>query len=194
MITVSGDSLDQAILDLRGRLNSPDLVTQIGRGLSDQLKESFTDSGLISRSGATLRALSFVGEPQRIGNAWTIGVGSREDLGEENQPAPTGTLRAFFGDNPELYPTPWKGIPQSYQEKLAQLRRTGLYGGRGATYANYMWVQNAGAPSAYITGRHFIESALAQWRSDVPNIISEWWTSLGRLGRVRRTILGIFGR
>ncbi len=194
MFTTSGDSLDQAILNLKGKLNSPDLVTQMGQSLSEQLKESFTASGLISRSSATLEALSYVGEPQRISNGWTIGVGNRDDLGAEDEPAPRGVLREFFNDNPELRPSPWRGIPESYQEKLASLRRAGMYGGRGPTYANYMWVQDKGSAEAYISGRHFIESGLAMWRSIAPDIISSWWESIGTAGRIRRTILGVFGR
>ena len=46
-----------------------------------------------------------------------------------------------------------------------------MFGGRGADYANYMWIQNYGNRRARITGTHFIERSTQQWRSTVPDTI-----------------------
>jgi hypothetical protein len=180
MFIATGSDLNQRIIDFRAQLNDPSLAVRIANDLANKLQEAFRNTGLISRSGATLQALSYVSNPERISNGWAIGVGRYRDLGDESQPAPMGTLRDFFADNPVLRPTPWRMIPRPYQEKLAQLRRMGLYGGRGATYANYAWVQNAGNSVAYIPARNFMTLGLNTWRSNVPKLIGEWWIRRSR--------------
>jgi hypothetical protein len=191
MPTVISGNLDQVILELRNRLNSPDLAKALGKSLSEHLQDSFSAS-LEERSGNTLRALEYISEPQREGNRWIIGVGKKSDLGTADEPAPVGTLREFFDDFPELRPGPWKSIPESYQDRLAQMRRQGMYGGKGPTYANYAWIQNQGAPTAFINATHFIDTAKQEWQADVPRVIDEWWSSLGLRGKLRATISGIF--
>lgn len=193
-VTTSGTSLTQWIDGLRGKFNSPDLVQSLGNALAEDLVQAFQESGLQSQSGATVRALSYVGEPERSGNAWRIGVGDKDALGNEYDPAPRGTLRQFFNDNPGLKPTPWRAIPPAYKQQLELMRRAGMYGGRGPNYANYMWVQNAGNSAAGISGHGFIEMGLSTWRGQVPDLINEWWQSLGTLGRFKRTVAGVFGR
>ena len=194
-ILITGNRFDQRIEMIQKSLNSPDLVEAIGYNLAAHLAEQYSFSGLEVRSGAALNALTYVGEAERVGgNAWTIGVGNREDLGEEDQPAPEGTLRAFFNDNPEIPPSPWKFIPPDYKMKLEQLRRMGMYGGRGPSYANYIWVQNNGSASAYIDRRQFIDGALMYWRNEAQSIADEWWKSIGFGGRMIRRFAGMLGR
>jgi len=193
-VTVNGAGLDQWIAGIKGRFESPELIQQLGQSLADDLGLAFMASGLTSRSGAGFKAITTVNEPEKTANGWKIGVGDRKALGDENQTAPRGTLRAFFEDNPTIRPSPWRGIPQSYKEKLEAMRRAGMYGGRGPDYANYMWVQNRGSGEAHIAGRHFIETGLNRWRGRVPDIINQWWQGLGRIGRAKETIRGIFRR
>jgi len=193
-VTVSGDNLDQFLEGLESRFNSPEVAMLLAQDLSEKLVESFSSSGLDSRSGATVRALSYVAEPERTGNGWILGVGDRDALGEEDQSAPRGTLRSFFSDHPEIRPSPWAYIPQSYKDVLESMRRAGMYGGRGPDYANYMWVQNAGNAEAGISGKHFIESALSSWESGSDDIVNDWWSSLSTLGKAKRYVKGAFGR
>jgi hypothetical protein len=198
-VTVTGESLTQFISGLKRQFNSPDLIQELGQALSDNLVEAFTASGLNSRSGATVEALSVVGEPQRTGTGWNIGVGNKEALGNENESAPRNTLREFYdsiggGTGQVRKYANWQGLSDSNKALLEQGRRAGLFGGRGPKYANYMWIQNKGNPKAIITGRHFIEQGVASFQSQAPNIINEWWASLGRVGRFKRTVAGVFGR
>lgn len=193
-VTVSGTSLDQYISNLEAKFNSPDLIEAMAESLAGHLQESFQASGLQSRSGAGLSALTYVGEPERTGQGWSMGVGDRDALGGENDPAPRGVLRQFFSDNPSITPSKWRRIPRSYKEQLEAMRRAGMYGGRGPNYANYMWIQNSGNATAEIGGRHFIESAVSEWKTQVPDIINDWWQSLGTVGRFKRRVAGVFGR
>jgi hypothetical protein len=146
----------------------------LGESLAENLVSSFGAVGLVSRSGATVRALSYVGGAERTGDGWSIGVGNVDVTGEENDPAPAGTLRAFFEDNPYLTPSPWRRIPQAYKEKLEAMRRSGMYGGRSSEYANYMWVQDRGSSEAMIKGRNFISRGLDVWRGNAPAIINRY--------------------
>lgn len=192
-LTITGERLDQRIEILERKLNSPDLILALGSDLASALGDAYESSGLRVVSGAGIRALTYIGEPERSGNGWTIGVGDRGALGDEGDPAPRGVLRQFQEDN-GLRPSPWKYMLQSYKDKLETMRRSGMYGGRGPLYANYMWVQDQGNATAYITGRNLIDNGVSVWRSRADDIVSEWWESLGTFGRFKRSIAGIFGR
>lgn len=178
-VTVTGQGFNTFIEGIRRKLDSPDLIQQLGNSLAQALKEGFQSSGLQSRSGATVAALSFVGEPERVGNGWRIGVGNADEAGHPEDPAPSGTLRQFFQDNPVLRPTPWRRIPPDYKEQLEVMRRAGMYGGRGPSYANYLWVQNYGSSGAEIEGRNYIDPAIDQWRQQVPEMIQEYFRAQG---------------
>lgn len=192
-LRITGDRLDLAIEGLERSLNSPDLVRMLADDLADSLEEAYFTSGLQVVSGAGLQALTYVGEPQRRGSGWSIGVGDADALGSESEPAPKGVLRQFQEDY-GLRPSPWKHMPMRYQDILASMRRTGMYGGRGPKYANYMWVQDVGSYDAYIRSRKFIDRGVSSWRSRADDVVAEWWESIGTLGRIKRTILGRFGR
>lgn len=170
------------------------MIQELGQALSNDLVEAFRASGLKSISGATVAALSVVNEPERTASGWKIGVGDQEALGDENEPAPEGTLRAFVKDFSLKPVRAWKYLDNDAKQTLAIMRRAGQYGGKGWKYANYMWVQNKGNPRAHIDGRGFIEAGVAKFQAEAPELINNWWTSLGAGGRFARTVKGIFGR
>ncbi len=172
-IAITGGRFEQFISGIEAKLDSSDLIVELGNRLSEQLRLGFSASGLTPRSGASIRALEYVGQPERITNGWRIGVGNADALGDESQPAPRGVLRAFFSDN-KLKPTPWRGIPPDYKVKLEAMRRAGMYGGRGQNYANYLWVQNRGNMGVYISARNFIGPAIERWREDARYLIEEY--------------------
>ena len=171
-ITTSGDNLDIFIRDVEDSLESSELISSLGDTLSGTLVDSFHASGLQSKSGATVKALEYVSDPQRIDGGWKIGVGNGDALGEEGQSAPRGTLRSFFSDRPEIRPTTWAGIPPSYKDVLESMRRSGMYGGRGPDYANYAWVQNSGNSAAGIPSTGFIDSGVSNFMTAADDVIA----------------------
>lgn len=180
-VTVTGNRFDTFIQEIEQKLNSPDLIQQLGESLAESLKQGFLSSGLQSQSGATVAALTFVGEPEQTGNGWRIGVGNAEEAGHPEDPAPTGTLRAFFNDfqrafpGSNLRPTEWRRIPPDFKTLLEAERRAGMYGGRGPMYANYLWAQNYGSGAAHIAPHGYIDPALESWRQQVPDMIREYF-------------------
>jgi hypothetical protein len=156
------------------KLESPELIERLGASLSKQL----ADNSPVA-SGANKRAWQHIGTPTKIVGGWRIGVGDGEALGSPDDPAPRGTLRAFFdylesqGAKPAY--TDWRNMQPAHQDKLEELRRGGLFGGRGADYANYAWIQNAGNMKARVTATHFIDRSLAEWRSEVPAIVRSYF-------------------
>jgi len=173
-VTITGNGRD-FIIRLQRKLESPDLIQQLGETLADSLQQGFDASGLKSDSGATKNALSKVGQPQRTGSGWSIGVGDARRLGEPNETAPHGTLREFFRDFPEAFAPAWKYIPQAYQEKLAQMRRAGMYGGRGPDYAHYAWAQERGSARAFIPQRAFIEYGRGMFAARATRIVEAYF-------------------
>lgn len=120
-------------------------------------------------------ALGHVGKPERTATGWAIGVGDPKKLGKKDTPAPRGTLRDFFqylADSGMDYRiTDWWGLPPEHKQLLATMRRGGKFGGQGAESAPYMWVQNYGNAKARVPARYFIEESIADWRTDVPDIV-----------------------
>jgi len=172
-VTVNERGLDTFIEGIRQRVESPDMIVALGNSLSNHLVESLESSGLTSRSGATVRALSFVGKPERTSSGWRIGVGDKSATGLPSDSAPRGTLRAFFDDHKDIKPSKWRYMKQSTKDILEGMRRAGMYGGRGQNYANYMWVQDKGDMSdkVRIPARGFVNTGLTAFRSEAPNII-----------------------
>ncbi len=171
-ITVSGIRKITAVLD---RLESSKLIERLGADFAQRLSDN---APVVS--GATQRALSVVGEPERIPGGWRIGVGDGQAVGSKDTPAPRGTLRAFFdylenaGIDFRGY-TYWRGLSREDKTLLEQGGRAGMFGGRGQDYANYMWVQNYGNARARVTAQHFLEHGIAQWRSHVPDIVRSYF-------------------
>ena len=161
---------------LLDKLESSELIEKLGADLAQRL----ADNSPVA-SGATARAWRHLGTPQRIPGGWSIGVGSGDAFGSKDEPAPRGTLRAFYDylDNAGIdfngY-TDWWGLSRENKSLLEQGRRAGKFGGRGQDYANYMWVQNYGNAKAKVTGTHFIEKSIQQWRSEVPDIVRSYFT------------------
>lgn len=172
---ITGNRFDQFIDGIQRKIESPDLIVSLGNRLSEQLQLGFGASGLTPRSGATLRALESISEPERTGNGWRIGVGDASALGSESDSAPRGVLRQFFEDNPQIRPSPWRRIPETYKQKLEAMRRAGMYGGRGPNYANYFWAQDQGSTGAHISKRDIVNPALDRWRSEVPYFIEDYF-------------------
>jgi hypothetical protein len=170
-LTITGDRFETLIAGIERKLDSPDLIIELGESLAGHLKDGFAASGLQSRSGATIAALTYVGQPESSGTGWSIGVGDANAAGSESDSPPRGVLKAFQQDN-SLRPSPWKDMPQTYKDKLESLRRSGMYGGRGPMYANYLWVQDRGSAEAYISGHNYLDPAVAAWRQEVPSIIN----------------------
>jgi hypothetical protein len=153
--------------------------------MSECLVEAFSTK-LESQSGATVRALSVVGEPYRwsnqYGTGWKVVVGDAEALGNKSDSAPRGTLRAFYDylegnleSTGRVIPyTPWAQIPNYYKGLLEQGRRAGMFGGRGPNYANYAWIQDAGNAKADITATHFIEEGKKLFESRTSGYLREW--------------------
>jgi len=177
-VTFRRAGLDTFIEGIKRKIESPDLIVELGNSLSQNLVAAVGSSGLSSKSGSIVKALSKVGEPERTPTGWRIGVGDAKATGLPSDPAPRGTLRAFFTDNPGVRPSPWRGIPPNYQDVLERMRRAGMYGGRGADYANYMWVQDKGNTKAHISPRGFINTGFTTWKAQVPGIIER---HLGRI-------------
>jgi hypothetical protein len=129
-------------------------------------------------SGAAAAAISEVGEPERTLDGWAITVGNKSKTGLPEDSAPSGTLRAFFdyleGTGRVWRYTDWWGLSRENKTLLEQGRRAGLFGGKGANYANYIWVQNYGNAKAGIAGTHFIERSLAEFRKEASSIIREY--------------------
>lgn len=183
-VTFSGDRARQIIQGIRQKMESPDLIVELGNSMAANLVGSFNASGLTSQSGATVRALSKVGEPERTANGWRIGVGDGEAAGKEGQPAPRGTLRAFYdyiegglegyaGATGRVHKyTDWWGMSSANKRLLEQGRRAGLFGGRGPDYANYLWVQDKGNARARITAKPFIDIGVGMWRESAPDIVN----------------------
>lgn len=174
-VVINDQRLTQVITGIQQKLESPDLIVALAKSMSGHLVDAFGTSGLQSDSGATVSALSKIGEPEKTATGWAIGVGDGDAVGSENTPAPRGTLRAFYNYLAESgrvwrY-TDWWGMSRANKRLLANARRAGLFGGRGADYANYMWVQNAGNAKAGVRAHHFIEAGLQAWRQDAPDII-----------------------
>lgn len=169
-ITVQQQGIDRFLIQMDRKLNSPDLAIQLAQDLSSKLVASAP-----VETGATKAALSKIGEPQRTATGWTIGVGDKEQTGSEGESAPRGTLRAFFdylaASGLPVRPSNWWGLSSDNKALLLQGRRTGKFGGRGAMYANYMWIQNRGNAIAGIRGTMFIDRAILEWRANVPNVI-----------------------
>jgi len=188
-VTFNSANLSQFIDGIKLRFDSPELVTRLGQELAKDLGQAFSASGLQSRSGAGLAALTTVGEPTRNGRGWQISVGDKSALGSKNDPAPKGTLAQFYtyleGTGRVRKYTKWAQMSKSNQELLEKMRRAGLMGGRGPKYANYMWIQNYGNATAQITGRHFIENGLTAFRARSRGIINDWWNKSGHMGGLR---------
>ncbi len=165
------------VQNLESRIVTPELVQELGNRLAEKLVDGFNSSGLVSRSGATVAALSSVGEPVQRGNGWSIGVMDASAAGHPEDEAPRGTLRDFFTDMRRAYPqdnlrpSPWKDIPQTYKDFLEAERRSGMYGGRGPDYANYLWVQDEGNARIYIPSHPYIARSVDEWKAEAPDII-----------------------
>jgi len=188
-VTSNLSGLNRFIDDIKLRFDDPGLVRVLGQELSKDLTSAFSESGLQSRSGATIQALSTIGEPEKVGRGWRITVGDKSALGSPDDPAPRGTLRRFYdyleGTGRVHAFTKWSGMSRSNKELLQEMRRAGLMGGRGPRYANYMWVQNYGSATAEISGRHFIERGQERFRSRASGIINDWWKSSGHIGTLK---------
>ena len=186
-IRVSGMDFRRQTEEIVQQMDSPELVEQLGQALSEELVKAFTTSGLKSQSGATVKALSVVGEPKRwanqYGGGWRITVGDDDALGDKRDKPPSGTLAAFYsyleggiGGGDRVIPyTPWKQIPKKFKDELERARRmASLFGGRGPNYANYMWTQNYGSTKADIVGRHFIEAGVQNFRVRAGDIVDDF--------------------
>jgi hypothetical protein len=173
-------SLYDFIQRIELRYTSGDLPRALAQALSDQLIAGYESSGLVTRSGATRKAWDTVGEAIVSNDGFEIGVGDAEAAGGPQDQAPRGVLRQFFTDMksafPEEYlrPSPWKDIPQSYKGFLETQRRSGMYGGRGPDYANYLWAQEEGRSDVYIPSHPYINAAVEEWRSRVSGIIGNY--------------------
>lgn len=171
--TVTGTDRIERLKGLFVDIDSPGLIMQLGYALATILARNAP-----SASGAAAYAISSVGEPERITGGWAIGVGDKSKTGMPNDPAPRGTLRAFFdyleGTGRVWRYTDWWGLSRENKTLLEQGRRAGMFGGRGADYANYIWAQNYGNATAGITGTHFIERSLTEFRKEAQRIIEEY--------------------
>lgn len=146
---------------LRVRLESPELIQALGNDLAQRLAQNAPVA-----SGATSRALSHVGQPQRTATGWQIGVGNAQALGEPNAPiTPSGQLRAFYSylesTGVKVRYTDWFGLSRPNKEAYETFRRT--IGGWDANTAFYAWIQNSRS--------HFLDRALDEFRQDAPDII-----------------------
>jgi hypothetical protein len=156
-----------------------DLPRTLAQALSDQLIAGYESSGLVTRSGATLKAWEKVGEPTVSSDGFEIGVGDAEAAGSPQDEAPRGVLREFFTDMKRAFPgeylrpSPWKDIPQTYKGILESARRSGMYGGRGPDYANYLWAQEEGRSEVYIPAHPYINAAVEEWKNMISDIVSE---------------------
>jgi len=185
-IRVSGMDFRRQTEEIVQQMDSPELVEQLGQALSEELVKAFTTSGLKSQSGATVRALSVVGRPERwanqYGGGWRITVGDDDALGDKRDKPMKGTLASFYSylegqlesEGPVIPYTPWKPIPDKYKRLLEQGRRAGMFGGKGPNYANYMWTQNYGSTKADIVGRHFIEAGVQNFRVRAGDIVDDF--------------------
>ena len=166
-------ALTERLHQLQIKFNSPGLAMQLGYSLATALLENAPVD-----TGATASAVSRVTDPERTATGWSIGVGDKTKTGDESTPAPRGTLRAFYnyleGTGRDFRYSNWRGLSKDNKTLLAQGRRAGLFGGRGIDYANYMWIQNSGNAEAGITGTHFLEHALEQWRGQASQIIQDY--------------------
>ena len=175
-VSVQMAGANQVLERLKQKLSSPELVEQLGTSLATQL------SAVAPReTGATAAALGTVGTPTQTGAGWSIGVGDKEKVGNRNEPAPSGTLRDFYeylkNTGNGVKPTDWWGLAPDLKELLASERRTGRFGGRGAGYANYMWVQNYGNAKARIRGTYFLQEAIKAWRAQVSEIVRAYFAT-----------------
>ncbi len=167
----------QIVIESAGRLisklESPELITTLGNLLAQRLSGAAPVS-----SGATQRALSVVGQPQKTETGWKIGVGSGRDTGQPEDASPHGTLRAFYdyleSTGVRVRRTAWSGLSRDNKLRLEQERRAGRFGGKGPTYANYLWVQNFGNPVARIGGTHFLERAVEDFREEAGEVIRQY--------------------
>ena len=172
-VTITRSGYDIA-LRLKQKIESPDLILELGQALSDDIGLSFVASGLRSKTGSALDAITDVGTPQRSGAGWSIGVGNAGRTGRPGGSAPRGVLEEFLRDN-DLGPRYWKYIPKLYKDKLEMMRRAGMYGGRGPDYANYVWAQERGNGRALIPARGFIEAGLGRWMSRASGIVGGYF-------------------
>lgn len=172
-VTVTGTGRTAYIEGVISKYDSPGLIMQLGYSLATILLKNAPIA-----TGAAASAISEVGEPERIMNGWAITVGNKSKTGLPQDSAPTGTLRAFFdyleGTGRVRRYTDWWGLSRENKTLLEQGRRAGMFGGRGADYANYIWVQNYGNAKAGITGTHFIERSLAEFRKEASRIIGDY--------------------
>jgi hypothetical protein len=172
-LTITGDRFETLISGIERNLDSPELIIELGNSLTEHLAAGFAGSGLQSRSGATVAALSYVGQPEPSADGWSIGVGNADAAGSESDPAPQGVLSAFQENN-KLRPSPWYQMEQTYKDKLESLRRSGMYGGRGPMYANYLWVQDRGNSKAFIDAHNYIDPSVEAWRQEAPDIVNRY--------------------
>jgi hypothetical protein len=173
-VTITTAALERVQRKL-DRLNTPELITRLGKSLSESLV-SVTD--FHQPTGATEAGLKCVGEPRQIPHGWRISIGDPRVFGDRNKAAPSKTLEAFFDYlhdiGEEYHITNWWGLSHDHKRLLDEKRRTGQFGGSPGK-AFYMWQQNEGNDLAGIKGTRFLERGIEQWRSKVPDIVRSYF-------------------
>ena len=180
------------------RIFNEELATHLGEELAESVVSEYFSSGMKSQTGNTVDALSYVGQPERTGLGFKIGVvGDGRRIGNPSEASPKGTIRDFlewYNRQPDLPKFFIRGsVPSNFawwmlsavqKQILQRERESGRFGGETAVAAGrvpYMWGHEQGNAKASIYGRHFIERGLVKWRARVPTIIDEWYRS--RAGR-----------
>ena len=178
-VTVQSRGLDQLITGLKERVTSPGLIVELGANLAEKLEANSPTA-----SGATARALGYLGQPSLTDRGWSIGVGNKEWGGSPNTPAPRGTIAEFLhslskGQRTRQVsiqrPDAWWKLPDWMKSQLEAGRREGKWGGQGALFAGYLWNQNYGSAAARLSAKHFIEQSLEEWRAEVPGIVDSYF-------------------
>lgn len=139
-----------------------------------------------SDSGQMVRNLSTLTDLREGERGFEIGLGDRSKVGNENIPAPRGTIQAFLDDYPQFRKRPqyrtggkeraWWDLPRAGKEKLESLRKAGLYGGSDQGFATgkspWFFPQEgsldgwgASAKAAGITPTGFLKQSMQIWES-----------------------------
>ena len=85
----------------------------------------------------------------------------------------TGGNRIPLGSKPADKSGAWRALSPQAKAALMMYRRSGDFGGT-PNQAPYWSAQEYGEPGAQIEALHYIAQALAEWRTQVPGMISRW--------------------
>lgn len=177
MPVTSSGNIRQHVQGVVRSLDSPELIESLGQLLAEELGARAPVA-----SGAARDALTVVWPAEKTSTGWAIGVGDASLTGKPSDPTPRGTLREFFNDNPGVRPSAWKYLSYLNKMRLETARRAeGKYGGRGARYANYIWVQEFGNNRAGVVARPFMAEAEEAWRSKAQTMVGDYLLGLSRV-------------